>query len=91
MNDVKTTSKPITIDITDFLDQGMLREKPFREKIDSINWEQYQDQKVILKGCGNIPIPTWAYLIIATQLAPYAKRIFWGEPCSTVPIYVRPS
>ncbi len=91
MEDVKTMSKPITIDITDFLDKGILREKSFRDKIASMNWEQYRDQKVILKGCGDIPIPTWAYLIIATHLAPYAKRIFWGEPCSTVPIYARPS
>jgi len=91
MEEVKTISKPITIDITDFLDEGILREKSFREKIADIDWEQYQDQKVILKGCGDIPIPTWAYLIIATHLTPYAKRIFWGEPCSTVPIYVRHS
>lgn len=91
MNDVKTVNKTTTIDITDFLEEGILKEKSFREKISSINWEQYRDQKIILKGCGHIPIPTWAYLIIATQLAPYAKRIFWGEPCSTIPIYVRPS
>lgn len=91
MEDVKTINKPLTIDITDFLDEGILKEKTFREKINSMDWEQYRDQKVILKGCGHVPIPTWAYLMIATQLTPYAKRIFWGEPCSTIPIYVRPS
>jgi hypothetical protein len=91
MEDVKTINKPLTIDITDFLDEGILKEKTFREKIDSIDWEQYRDHKVILKGCGHIPIPTWAYLMIATQLTAYAKRIFWGEPCSTIPIYVRSS
>lgn len=91
MEDVRTVSKPVTIDITDFLEEGILREKSFREKIAAIDWEQYRDQKVILKGCAHIPVPTWAYLIVATHLAPYAKRIFWGEPCSTVPIYVRPS
>lgn len=91
MEEVRTINKPITIDISDFLDEGILREKSFRDKIAAIDWEQYRDQKVILKGCGDIPIPTWAYLIIATHLTPYAKRIFWGEPCSTVPIYVRSS
>ena len=91
MEDTTTVKKPVTIDISDFLDGDILREKSFREKIDAIKWKEYQDQKVILKGCDHIPIPTWAYLIIAANLAPYAKRIFWGEPCSTIPIYVRPS
>jgi len=86
-----TAKRPMTIDITDFLDGGILREKSFREKIETVNWSEYQDQKVILKGCDHVPIPTWAYLIIATNLAPYAKGIFWGEPCSTIPICVRRS
>ena len=84
------TPKTKNIDIMDFLDGGMLREKSFREKVDAINWaEEYKDAKVVISGCDKVPIPTWAYVMIAANLAPHAKRIFWGEPCSAVPVYVR--
>jgi hypothetical protein len=86
------TAKTKTIDISDFLDNGIIREKSFREKVAAINWEEkYKDAKVVVQGCDRVPIPTWAYMIIVANLAPHAKRIFWGEPCSAVPIYVRPS
>lgn len=88
----KTTPKALTIDIMDFLEGGILREKSFREKIAAIDWEnEYRDRKVIIKGCDRVPVPTWAYLIIVAHLAPHAKRIFWGEPCSAVPVYSRPA
>jgi len=89
MAEVKSVPKTEVIDMADFLDGGILREKSFREKIASINWEEYKDKKVVLKGCDKIPVPTWAYLVIATNLAPHVKRIFWGEPCSAVPVYSR--
>ncbi len=93
MSEVKVrTPKTKTLDIMDFLEGGILREKSFREKIAAIDWQaDYQDAKVIITGCDKVPIPTWAYLVLAANLAPHAKRIFWGEPCSAVPIYVRPS
>ena len=85
-----TIAKTKHIDILDFLDNGIIREASFREKIEGINWaEDYRDAKVIVKGCDTVPIPTWAYMMIVAYLSPHAKRIFWGEPCSAVPIYVR--
>ena len=84
------TAKTQHIDIVDFLDNGIIRETSFREKVEAIDWAgQYSDSKVIIKGCDTVPIPTWAYMMIVAYLAPHAKRIFWGEPCSAVPIFVR--
>lgn len=48
---------------------------------------QYSDARVVIKGCGDIPIPDEAYAMITAQLKPYVKSIMYGEPCSTVPIY----
>ena len=79
------------IDMAEFLDGGILREKSFREKVSTVDWESYTNKKVVFKGCDKIPIPIWAYLVIAANLAPYANRIFWGEPCSAVPVYIKPS
>ncbi len=51
--------------------------------------EKYRDQRVILKGCGKNPIPPTAYMQLARKLKPVAKRVMFGEACSTVPIYRR--
>jgi Protein of unknown function (DUF2480) len=55
--------------------------------IAAINTEQFTDKRVVIKGCGEIPISEAAYLQITHQLRPVAKSIMYGEPCSTVPIY----
>ncbi len=92
MVEEKTTMrKTQTIDIKDFFDGGIIREKSFREKVAGVDWAEYHDAKVVIQGCDTVPIPTWAYMMIVAYLAPHAKRIFWGEPCSAVPIYVRQS
>jgi Protein of unknown function (DUF2480) len=50
----------------------------------------YNDQRVVVKGCGDEPIPEAAYMEITNRLRPVAKSIMYGEPCSTVPIYKQP-
>jgi len=47
-----------TIFLNDFLDGGILKEKVFREKVATINWSQYADKRVLIKGCSEVPIPT---------------------------------
>jgi hypothetical protein len=49
--------------------------------------EKYQDERVVIKGCGTQPLPDAAYLEITKLLKPYVKTLMFGEPCSTVPIY----
>ncbi len=55
--------------------------------LNKINPADYIDQRVVIKGCGEIAIPTAAYVEITRILTPYVKSIMYGEPCSTVPIY----
>ena len=75
------------INLDDFLTEGIIKEKDFREKVSLIDWKKYQDQKVIIKGCSKTAVPTWAYLIITANLTKYAKRIYFGEPCSAIDIF----
>lgn len=51
--------------------------------------EQYRDQRVVVKGCGDEPIEAFAYAEITKQLLPVAKSVMYGEPCSTVPVFKR--
>jgi hypothetical protein len=53
----------------------------------AVNGMDYLDQRIVVKGCGDAPIPVAAYVEITRLLTPYVKSIMYGEPCSTVPIY----
>ncbi|MDR3681302.1 MAG: DUF2480 family protein [Flavipsychrobacter sp.] len=58
--------------------------------INNINIEEYTDKRVVIKGCGDTPIPDAAYVAATYHLKPVVKSIMYGEPCSTVPIYKKP-
>lgn len=64
-----------------------LRDHLIAEKIQSISVEEYRDKRVVLKGCGDVPVPEQAYLRATAHLRSAVKSIMYGEPCSTVPIY----
>lgn len=76
-----------TIYLDDFLHNQIIKEDEFRKKIEDNNWKKYLNKKVLIKGCSKSPVPTWAYLIIATKLTKYAKKIYFGEACSAIKIY----
>ena len=80
-----------TIHLEDFLHEGVIREKKFREKVAEIDWTQYRGKRVRLRGCANVPVPTWAFLIITAHLAEYVERIYFGELRSAVKIFVKDS
>ena len=56
------------------------------ENIKNIDTEPYKDQRVVIKGCGDIFVPHAAYMYLTQKLQPVVKSIMYGEPCSTVPI-----
>ena len=76
-----------TIIIDDFLTNGILIEKKFRKNIDTIDWLEYQNHNVLIKGCSQAIIPTWAYLIITAKLVNYANNIYYGDNRSAIKIY----
>lgn len=60
----------------------------YRKALAEVDFSCFTGQKVVVKGCGNLPIEI--YVEITTLLRPYAQSIMYGEPCSTVPIYKKP-
>lgn len=61
------------------------------KNLQTINANGFADQRVIVKGCGDHPIDNAAYAEITKILRPVAKSIMYGEACSNVPIYKKPS
>ena len=59
----------------------------FLKNISSMDVNEFSEQRVVVKGCGDVPIGNFAYAEITRILKPVAKTIMYGEPCSTVPIY----
>lgn len=55
--------------------------------IAALDLSELEDQRVIIKGCGDLPIPPHAYVSIVSKLQPLVKSIMFGEACSTVPIF----
>ncbi len=78
-----------TILLDDFLDGGIIREKSFRKMVDELDFELFRDQKVIIKGCASVVVPTWAYLMLIAQLAQVADKIYYGEPRYAVKVFNR--
>lgn len=62
----------------------------FKIALDKINPNDFLDKKVVVKGCGNLPVPEFAYVEITSKLRPVVSSIMYGEPCSTVPLYKQP-
>ena len=60
------------------------------QRLAAIDTAEYADKRVVIKGCGDEPVPDAAYVAITARLRPVAKSIMYGEPCSTVPIYKAP-
>ena len=81
--------QPIAKEII-FGDADFLHKTLFLKNIAQINIEDYKDQRVVIKGCGELPISETAYVAITNQLRPVVKSIMYGEPCSTVPVYKKP-
>src|SRR6266516_3415274 len=68
-------------------DEKEIRKTIFLKNIQKIDVNQFSDQRIVIKGCGETPIGEFAYMEITKLLRPVAKTIMYGEPCSTVPIY----
>ena len=70
-----------------FGDEKSALQKQFIKNIDAIDANEFLDKRIVVKGCGDLPIGEFAYLEITKKLRPVAKSIMYGEPCSTVPIF----
>jgi hypothetical protein len=70
-----------------FGDENKTRELVLLQAINNIDNSIYEDQRIVVKGCGDTPIGESAYIAITQKLRPVVKSIMYGEPCSTVPVY----
>ena len=65
--------KPILIE------ELLLREKDFREFIKANDWSQYKNKSVAVFCSSDAIIPRWAWMLIASALEPFVKKIVFGS------------
>ena len=70
-------------------DENRTRERLLLEAIEALDLEPYRDGRLVIKGCAQGTTAESLARVIQ-RLQPVALSIFYGEPCSTVPVYKRP-
>ncbi|MBK5285183.1 MAG: DUF2480 family protein [Bacteroidia bacterium] len=84
----------VTVNLEDFYPKGerilfdlkpwlfeelILKEKDFRERIKNYDWSQYQNKFVAITCTADAIIPTWAFMLAASHLTPFAQKIIFGD------------
>jgi Protein of unknown function (DUF2480) len=86
---VVTYSEPFARDIFQGDEENFIKSYYFNV-IKNLDLSEYEGQRLVVKGCSDLPVPAAAYLDLTKRLRPIALSIMYGEPCSTVPIYKKP-
>lgn len=70
-------------------EQFDLEKKIIDQALAKIPFSNYQDAKIVIKGCGGVQNRDYAFAEVTKRLVPFASSIMYGEPCSTVPVFKR--
>ena len=62
-------------------------QKIFSDNIDAIDATEFENKKVIVKGCGQVPLTETLYISITKKLQNTVSSLMFGEACSAVPVF----
>lgn len=78
--DFKPRVSLVELDISEQLWQGLvLKEKDFRAWVKDTDWSSYDGKAVYVHCKVDAIIPTWAYMLIGSQLLPFASDFVVGD------------
>lgn len=78
--DFKPKIEIIDIDITDLLWKGLvLKEKDFRTWVKAHDWSSYINKGVYIHCSADAIVPTWAFMVIASQLETFTDDFVVGS------------
>ena len=80
LEDYYPKGERVVIDVKDQLYQGMiLREKDFRDFVNNHDWSGYTGKNVAITCSADAIVPTWAFMLLSVNLAPYADAVVYGS------------
>jgi hypothetical protein len=74
------------IEMMDFVEGEIFREKAFREKVEAADWKVYGGNTILIKGCSRVEVPTWAYMVVTAKLVQAGAKVTFGEFTQQIPI-----
>lgn len=70
----------VVYDIRQNLFQDLiLKEKDFRAFVKENDWQKYEGKNIAITCSSDAVIPTWAYMLLATKISPYANMVVFGN------------
>lgn len=80
LEEIYPEGKRLVFDIKDWLFQEIiLKEKDFRASVSAHNWSQYKNCFVAVSCSADAIIPSWAFMLIASELTPFANKVVIGD------------
>ena len=80
LEEIYPEGKRVVFNIKDWLFQEIiLKEKDFRESVNTHNWSQYKNCFVAVSCSADAIIPSWAFMLIASELTPFANKVVIGD------------
>jgi len=70
-------------------DLDSLETSIYQAILENLDFSEFQNKSVIVKGCSDKPVPANAYLQVTALLQNVARSVMYGEACSSVPLYKR--
>ena len=61
----------------------------YQDILNKLDYTDYFDKPVILKGCAKKAVPNEVYTLAIQKLQKVAKSVMFGEACSAVPLFKR--
>jgi hypothetical protein len=70
----------VLYDIKDNLFHGLiLKEQDFRAFIKEHDWQKYTGKNIAITCSADAIVPTWAYMLLANKMKPYANEVVFGS------------
>lgn len=80
LEEIYPEGKRVLFDIKDWLFQELiLKETDFRESVKKHDWSQYQNCFVAITCSADAIIPSWAFMLVASEINPFAKKVVIGD------------
>ncbi|KAB2858758.1 MAG: DUF2480 family protein [Flavobacteriales bacterium] len=80
LDDFYPQGERVIFDIKDLLHEGfVLIEKDLRAFVKQNDWSLFKDKYIAITCSTDAIVPLWAYMLIATNLKPFARKVVLGN------------
>ena len=80
LDDIELPKKILELDIKCWLSEGLfLKEKEYRTSVQNHDWSKYKNSYVYVHCSSDAIIPTWAYMLVSSELENHTKKVTIGS------------